>query len=330
MGHRLKSKVELFASNVQALKGTFVWKNVLLKRMAALLYAGKDERIDLNALRESHDLIKSKTGVFSYFRSNSMVTLSTLLSMHDDKQAQLDKTLAVYERMKEYRFWKGDYLVVAAYQIAENTREEKYDETIRRAKAFYDGMKAQHPFITGHSSYIFAALLGLSDMKIESGLMRIEGFYRAFKPHFRSGYSVQALAQVLALSAGDRDVEGRVLYLSDKFRQRNMRMDRQYILSSLGILSILPADLNGLVNDVIETYEQLRTKKGFGRWTVTKRELLMLSSALVCFDHIAEENNQLLTTTLSTSITNIIIAQQTAIAVAVATSSSAAASSGSS
>ncbi|MNW02436.1 hypothetical protein D3C71_1982170 [compost metagenome] len=82
------------------------------------------------------------------------------------------------------------------------------------------------------------------------------------------------------------------------------------------------------MQDISDTYESLRTKKGFGSWSITKQELLLLSAALVAYKQIDEVKSGVLTTALSTSLTNIVIAQQTAIAVA-ATSSAAAASSAS-
>jgi len=122
--------------------------------------------------------------------------------------------------MKKSKFWSSDYLVIAAYQIAEGTSEEKYTETIRRTKGFFDGIKAQHRFITGQDDYIFSALLGLSSIEIEDGLKQMEILYQALTPHFRSFGAVQTLSQVLTLGGKDADAVNRVLCLSDAFRQR--------------------------------------------------------------------------------------------------------------
>ncbi|MGI6169611.1 MAG: DUF4003 family protein [Christensenellales bacterium] len=92
------------------------------------------------------------------------------------------------------------------------------------------------------------------------------------------------------------------------------RKAKFYTLPSLGVLSMFPVHADRLSSEVVATYELLRTKKGSGRFSVTKQELLLLSSALVSFYYAGEAQNSLLTATLSTSITNIIVAQQTAIA----------------
>lgn len=329
MKEHLNANVELFTDNMQMLKGKFIWQNVLLKRLAALLYAARGERINMSALQESYELIKENTKMLSYFRGNSLMSIATLLSFHDDKKKQFAGTLTVYDQMKASKFRASDYLVIAAYQIAGGTDKDQYAVTIERTRVFYDGMKAQHRWITGQNDYIFAAMLGLSDIEIKSGLKQIEMLHRALKPHFRPADGVQALSQVLALGGEGRDMVSRVLDLSDKFRQRGMRLDRAYTLPSLGVLSLLPSSGDTLADEVIEVYELLRTKKGFGRWSVSKQELLLLSSALISYDYADKASNHLLTSALSTSLTNIIIAQQTAIAIMIATSSSAAASSGS-
>ncbi len=326
MNGHLRLKADLLASNMQMLKGKFVWQSILLRRLAALLYAARGSRINMRSLEESFNLIKEDTSWVSYFRGNSMMSVATLLSLNTNKRRQLANTLNVYEQMKKTRFWSSDYLVVAAYQIAEGTSEDKYAETIRRAKGFYDGMKAQHPFVTGQDDYIFSALLGLSSIEIESGLNRIEAFYRALKPHFNSFGGVQTLAQVLTLGGKDDDAVNRVLDLANAFKQRGMRLDREYNLPSLGVLSLLPTNNDTLVDDVIEVYELLRTKKGFGRWSVSKQELLLLSSALVAFEYADDAGDCVVASALSTSLTNIIVAQQTAVSVMIATSAATASS----
>lgn len=326
MNERNKSRLELFVTNTQEIKKNFILQNTLLKRLAALLYTAEDKVIDCDAIRESYELIKQNTGLFSAFRGNSAMSIATLLSLSSDKDVRLSDTLTVYDMMKEARFRASDYLVVAAYQIATNIESSKYSQTVERAKAFYHGMKGEHRFLTGQDDYIFAAMLGLSDVDIKIGVARMEELYDDLKPEFLSGNGVQALTQVLVLGNETAELGTRVLSLRDAFYQRSIRLDKEYTLSTLGVLSLLPADINTIVHDVTEAYEFLRTQKGFGKWGVSKQELLLLSAALVAYGNVDDMKSGILTTTISTSITNIIIAQQTAIAVAVASSAAAASS----
>lgn len=324
-------RLELFAQNAQAVKKEFKWRDAMLKRLAALLYAAQDRVIDLSAMRECHELIKKSTGWFSSFRGNSAMTVATLLSLRDDPGALLKSALKVYDMMKQARFRASDYLVVAACQIAAGAAKDKYAETVERAGAFYDGMKSGHWFLTGQDDYIFSAMLGLSDIDVSAGVERMERLFQSLRPEFHTGIGVQALTQVLVLGGG-ADIERRVLALRDALRSRRMKqLCQAYTLSSLGVLALLPLDTDEVVRQLEKTTELLRRQEGFGPWSfVAKQELLLLSAGLVALNSVDQMKRGVLDTVLSTSITNIIIAQQAALAAASAASASAAASSSSS
>lgn len=325
-------RLELFAQNAQTVKKEFKWQDAMLKRLAALLYAAEDRVIDLSAMRECHKLIKKSIGLFSSFRGNSAMTVATLLSLRDDPDGLLKNALKVYDMMKQARFRASDYLVVAACQIAAGAAEDKYVETVERARAFYDGMKSDHWFLTGQDDYIFSAMLGLSDVDVSAGVERMERLFQSLRPEFHTGIGVQALTQVLVLGGDGADLETRVLALRDALRSRRMKqLCQAYTLSSLGVLALLPLDTDEIVRQLEENSELLRSKKGFGPWSfVAKQELLLLSAGLVALNSVDQMKRGILDTVLSTSITNIIIAQQAAIAAAAAASASAAASSSSS
>ncbi|GAB1157828.1 DUF4003 domain-containing protein [Paenibacillus illinoisensis] len=324
------ARVELFVSNTQIIKKSFKWQNPMMHRLAALLYAGENKTADGEAIRQSHDLMKQNTNLFSVFRGNSAISIAAMLSLTTDQESKLADTLHVYDLMKQIKFRTSDFLAVAAYQIAAQAAPDQFQYTVERAKAFYDQMKAKHRFLTGQDDYIFAAMLALSDLDVESGVDRMEQLYRELKPEFSPGNSVQALTQVLVLGDDNPESSARVLALQEAFRKRNIRLDKTYTLSSLGVLSLLPVHQDTLVDQVQETFDWLRDQKGFGAWSITKQELLLFSSALVAVQHVENLRSGVLTTTLSTSITNIIIAQQAAMASAAAASAAAAASSSSS
>ncbi|KUP21489.1 DUF4003 family protein [Paenibacillus sp. DMB5] len=319
--------LDLFVSNTQLIKKAFAWKSGQINRLAALLYTADNKTIDTEAIRDSNELIKSSTGLFSTFRGNLSVCIAALLSLSGDQKTLLSDTLAVYDLLKERKLRASDFLVVAAYQIAANSAADQHQRIAERTRLFYDSMKEYHRFLTGQDDYIFAAMLALSDLEPERGAARMEQLYAELKPEFLSGNSVQALTQVLALGGDTPEAAARVLALRDAFRHRGIRMDKEYTLSSLGVLSLLPADDESLVQDISDTHDYLRTQKGFGSWSITKQELLLLSAALVSYKSIEDVKSGILTSALSTSLTNIVIAQQTAIAVAAASSAAATSSS---
>lgn len=330
MEPKTRQRLELFAGNVSAMRGEFVMRGTLLRRLSALLYAAEDKAVDPAAIHECFNLIKQSAGPFSSFRGDSALTIATLLSLRDQPSVLLDGAIRIYHELKQAKFRASSFLAIAAYQIAANAQPERYSAIVQRSRAFYEGMKQYHRFLTGQDDYIFSAMLGLSDIEVEAGVTKMERLFQRLRPEFHTGIGVQALVQVLALGKSADDAEARLFALRDALRQRHLKMEREYSLSSLGILSLLPMGSETIANELDETAQSLRAHKGFGSFSVTKQELLLLASGLVAMGFIDKASQGVVETSLFTSITNIIIAQQTAIAAAAGASSAAAASSSSS
>ena len=323
----MQNKLSLFVNNTQTIKKGFAWHNALTKRLAALLYARENKTIDYESIKNCHTLIKQNTGVFSMFRGNMALCVAALLSLSPDPRNLFDETLKVYDLLKSAKFFASDYLVISAYEIAAQTKPADYQNAVNRMRAFYDGMKAQHFFLTGQDDYIFAAMLGLSDLDAAAGIKRIAQLQERLKGEFWNKNSVQSLSQVLVLGGSDDKTVDRVLALRDALKDQNIRLDRTYTLPSLGVLALLPVEIGVIVRDINEAQRSLRAQKGFGIWSVTKQELLLLAAAVLAGNYAESTKDGVLTAVLSTSITNIIIAQQVAMLAAISASSAAASSS---
>ena len=319
-------RLKLFIDNANIVKKGFRWQKLQMRYMAALLYTAEDKVIDKEAIRQSYDMIKENTGLFSTFRGNTALATATMLSLSGEGERRFADTLHAYDLLKEARFWGSDYLVIAAWQIASNTSTGNFGNVVWKMRSYYDGMKRLHPLLTGSDDYIFAAMLGLSDVDAAIGVERMERLYRELKPEFFSGNGVQALTEVLVLGDQTAESMSRVLALRQTLRLSGLKMENQYTLPSLGILTLLSGTAEDIVRDVQETFWALRAQRGFGAWSVTKQELVLYASALVTYERMGALRNGLLTTALCTSITNIIIAQQAAMIAAASASSTAAAS----
>jgi hypothetical protein len=312
MPTQIQNKLALFTTNAQSIKKEFIWQNASMKRMAALLYAQEGKTIDYEAIRQCHELIKQNTGAFSTFRGKMALSLAALLSLSSNPQRLFGETLKVYDLLKSVKFRASDFLVIAAYEIARQADSIAYMDTINRMRAFYDGMKANRFFSTGQDDYIFAAMLGLSDLEIIHGTERIEQLNNRLRAEFRDKNSVQALAQVLVLGGPDETSVIRVLALRDAFRAQKVKMDKSYVLSSLGVLALLPPDPGSVVRDISEANSTLRAQKGFGAMSVSSQEILLYAAAIVAGEYACNVQDGVLAAALSTNIANIIIAQQAA------------------
>lgn len=302
----------MFAENAQAIRNEFTWQNPLTKRLAALLYAQANRRIDCDAIRRCHDLMKQNTGVFSTFRGNMALSVATLLSLSPDPAGLFRQTLAVYELLRAAKLRNSDYLVVAAYQIAAQTEPADYPYVVDRTRAFYDAMRALHFLQTGQDDYIFAAMLGLSRLDPVTGSDRVDRVFDRLRPDFRDKNSIQTLAQVLVLCGTDDLAITRIIALRDTLRGQKIELDRTFTLPSLGVLALLPVDPGVIARDIDHAQAFLRAQQGFGRLSVATQELLLYATGIVADGYARTFDQGVLTATISASITNIIIAQQTA------------------
>lgn len=327
MGYAGQNKIELFADNAQLIKKEFTWQNDMTKRLAALLYAQEGKKADCDAIRQCHTLIKQNTGAFSTFRGNMAMCVATMLSLSPNPDQVFTETLKLYDMLKGERFRASDYLAVAACHIAAQSRPSDYNNVVTRTRRFYDGMKADHFFRTGQDDYIFAAMLGLSNLDVESGIERVEQLYNRLKDEFWNKNSVQTLAQVLVLGNSDDNVVDRILALRDVLRAQKTKLDKTYTLPVLGILALLPVEIDTLAREISAAQDTLRTRKGFGPLSVTNQERLLFAASIIAGDYAENVKDGVLTATVSTSITNLIIAQQAAMIAAASSAAAAAASS---
>jgi len=328
MNHNITDRLALFVENVQAMRKGFIWQHAGTKRLAALLYALEGRNIDCDAIKESHSVIKSETGVFSMFRGNMSLFIAAMLSLDDGCKQRLADVTDVYDMLKAAKFRASDYLAVAAYLIVTDTDKQNYQITIERAKQFYDGMKKNNWFHIGQDDYIFSVMLGLSDIDIMAGTERIRELHQRLKPEFKmaGGNSVQTLSQMLTLGGKSDEALEHLLLLRNSLRSHKIKLDRAYTLPALGSLSLLPVEGSILVNDILESQSFLRTQKGFGSFSISTQELLLFSSAIISSVYVKEISDKIVAST-SVSIINIIIAQQIAMIVAVSIATTAAASS---
>ncbi|MCL2510320.1 MAG: DUF4003 domain-containing protein [Methanomassiliicoccaceae archaeon] len=326
MKHGTRWKLELFAENTRKAKKGLGLKSVMAKRFAALLYALEGKPLDHNAVMNAYAAMKAAAGVLSVFRGNTSIFIAAMSSLKGDPKVLFDRTSAVYDMMKDAGFWRSDFLAVAAYTVAANAEPKDYQATVDRMRTFYEGMKAQRWLFTGADDNIFAAMLALSGVDPKEGVERIGQFYILLGPGFLAKNSVLMLSQILVACEMPVQTADRVIALRDAFRERKIPLDRAYTLPLLGILAMLPVDVNTVVQDITEAQTHLREQKGFGVLSVQKQELLLYAASIVVSGYAEDVESGIVTATTATSITNMIIAMQVAMVVVAAAAANSAAS----
>ena len=330
MKDRLQEKLMVFAENSQKIRSDFPWQDGMAKRLVASVYAMGDRTLDSDAIRECHKMIKDEVGIFSSFRGNLSLYIASALSLYEQPEQLLSDMIQVYKLLKQEKFRSSDFLAATAFEIVANAKSENFALIVNETKEFFDQMKASHRLRVGGDDYIFAAMLALSDVSLHTGVEKLNHLYSQLRSEFgitTPGSSILALSQMLVLGESTDECVRNTLQLNEALRERKIRLDRTYVLPSLGVLGLLPIDKDIIINDLIAARDYLRDQKGFGALTVSDQELLLYSVSFVADSHKCDLEDSTTKANITANVTNIIIAQQVAMMAAIVAASTAAAAS---
>lgn len=310
MRNELQEQFNLFAKNSKLLENKFFWEWDTMKRTCALLYALQNKTIDYEAIKQSYKMINSKTGFVSYLNGRLAVVIACKLSLSDSPKHQLANTIMVYNKMKKLQFSSSDYLVYAAYSIAEQAEAQEYDAVIERTRAFYDGIKKHHRFLTCEDDYIYMAAFALTDEPVEDGIARAEEIFNILKPKYSATNETQGISLSFATHRNGLQLTKRLLQISDKFENAGLKMNKEENSSIMEILTLVPLDMDEIVSNVIEGFDYFKEEKTFGGWTAEKSEILLFTAALVaqsCASPSCEAGNTLITKVINRVITQAVM-----------------------
>jgi hypothetical protein len=314
MNETLVKRCELFVENYQKMRDGFKWETNLLLPLISMIYTGENSEIDTEYIKHCKTVIRQNAGVFSSFRSTTHLVAAAMISLEENPEEFFTKVQAAYRALKDEKFHGSDYLVIAALSIAKESEPYRYGDIAVRAREFYDLMKRDHPFLTSSSDYTYAVMLALSGLDAHKVMQEAENCYRFLKIDFHSSDAVQSLAHVLSIGeepAGDKCA--RVISIYDELRQRKNKFNVHTGLAALGVIALINGDVRKVAEDIIEVSEYLKTRKGFGIFSISKDQRLMLSSGLVSYDYVDAMKKNMMSMTLMNSITSILIAQHTAV-----------------
>lgn len=324
----MNSNIELFIKNSYDMKTAFKWDYRMIQMLSALIYSCEGKMVDTGRIKESKQIIKDNTGLFSNFKGNSSLVIATYLSLKEERESLFKRTVYIYDKLREAGFHGCEYLTIAAFNIANQCNDEECEEIIIKSRSIYEGMKKNHFLLTGSDDYIYATMLAMSNIDSDVLIKSHEEIYGVLKKNFFSGNGVQALSDVLVLSTDDRKaLIDRTMDIYNKFRDKGYKLSNSYMLPMIGIMALTGEDVQSIIDRVLEIYEYLKEQKGFGSFSLSKQERLMFAISLEVSDEVKRLNKGVLDSTLATSITNIIIAQQTAMIAASSSAACAAASS---
>ena len=317
----LKSLCNSFIESRDTIKETFFWGSSYIYPVAAAVFVDKRVTADRERLEMCGEILKENTGFFSNFRNYVKLPMISMMAVSGDPEEKLKKALAVYELLKQH-FFSSTYLPLASMTISDYVEPDHYEAVARRTRRIYDLMKQEHPFLTSGEDSVFAALLALSNASDEQIVLNTEQCFDILKPQFFSSNAVQSLSHVLALCEGEAEMKcDCAMELFYKLKDQGYKYGTGYELATLGVLAMLPADLETIADDIVQVAEFLAGQRGYGILGMTKRQRLMHAGLIVTSDYL-DQNTSMQAAAVSSTI-SLIIAQQTAMCAAIAAANAA-------
>ena len=326
MRQELQERCQLFIRNRDVMKEAIPFEYAGMHAVGAAIFTDQGKTAQPERLRECRKLLKSEEGLFSSFRSYSETIILAMMAAEEDPAYFLRKAQNMYQAFKDEKFWGSSFLSSAAAILARTVEEDSMEMVARKAKEIYGLMKQEHPFLTGQEDSVFAAMLALSPRTPEEITEETELCYEGLRERFHQGDSLQSLSHVLALAEGTPEEKcGKTIGLFDRFKEKGSKYGRGYELASLGVLALLPADLDQILDETLEVDEFLSGQKGYGILGHGRTTRLMHAGMIVSGDYVGAGEGKM-TGSVAGGLISSIIVQQAALCAAIAASSSAAAS----
>ena len=286
MRESLNQKCRLFIDNRDAVKSAFPMESSYMHAVCSSIISGEDRISDIQALKETRRMLKSRVNAFSNFRGACELPVVAILDVDSDPEWRLDKAIELYKSLKEH-FFTSEYLPMAAIILSGMTAQANVAE---RTKRIYDLMKKEHPFLTSSEDCVFAAMLAISPRSDEDLIRDVEICYNILKERFSDKNAVQSLSHVLTLADSEREGAADrcrdTIRLFDLLKEKKHKYGAGYELPTLGVLATLPCGVDETVSDLIAVSDFLKTQKGYGFFGFDRAQRMMHAAMIVASEHI--------------------------------------------
>ncbi len=316
MEQQLQERCQLFVENKNALDKGFTWDMATIMPVCAMLHAQKDQKVDVDKMKECRKLLKGKVGAFSNLRSYGELVLLSKMAMSDDPVVYLDKTIEAYAMIKKYKMSESAFTVLAAMVLADYADVARWEQILESAGRIYAQMKKDHPFLTGTEDVSFAVVMAMSELPEQWLMQEMEACYKALHKKFGATDGLQSLSHVLAMDREETMKKcEQILELDALFKEKKKRFDSNGIVMYAS-LRMMQVEKETLLADIIEVDDYLKQQKGFGAFSVDAHQRLMYATTLV-MNHYENQSENMQISMLN-NVVAAIIAEYTMMAAMIA------------
>ena len=285
MRESLKEQCEQFIANKDAIGSVFKWDDTHIISACSMMLKSNHTAENTSKIAEAKKIVEHETGVLSNFRGNVKIPVAMSLVETVSPEEKMTKIKANYEKLRKH-FSRTEYMALVSMILADMISETQVDDYAARGKKIYEMMKREHPFLTSSEDSVFAVLMAFSEKDNNQMIEDMEHCYGILKKSFSDSNAVQTVSQVLSLASGTSEEKcARVVELHQGLLRAGKKYGKNYELSVLAALSILPVNIKDVIGDIVEVDEFLSEKKGYGFFGMDKKTRLMHAAMIVSNDN---------------------------------------------
>ncbi len=264
MNIEIKNKLNRMAEYKDKFKDVFPWDNGVIKYIAAIIYSGMGEEIDIDRFNEMKKLINDNTKHFSAFRNSFQPLLAILLSFEKEPKELFLRMKDIAQLFKQEKIVNNAYTAAVCYYIASNAEPEDYQKIVICFKQLYKGIKKEYPLITGVDDYMYFAIMAIQGLDVHGTIERIVTINEKLQVCGMKKNELQALAlTVLLMEHDDENLLQKVIVMNDTLREKGVSLNSFGISASIAVLAELDEDSGSIVDVFLETVEYIKTLDGY-------------------------------------------------------------------
>ncbi|HHX79621.1 MAG TPA: DUF4003 family protein, partial [Acholeplasmataceae bacterium] len=175
----------------------------------------------------------------------------------------------------------------------------------------FQGMKENHLFLTSSRDYVIAGLMAMTESDSTYTLRKAENYYQNLKKKV----SINLLTTyILTFNEEPFNLENKLLKINNKLNEKNIKLQKRHVTPALGLLALIPAEIDEIVKNVESVYQQLLKYKMFNNLLVYKREVQFYAAIIVAWTYLVSEIEESLADNFKNLIIAVLIVSITAIA----------------
>jgi len=231
MTDSLRIQCELLTENQLILKKHFRFESAYMLQVVACIYASAKALADPDKIAAALSLIKSKTGVFSHFRSSTRIVLAAIISLDPEPEKLLDKVLDEYSKLKLH-FRTSTYLPLTACLLVKHGNANE-----KSIKEYFSSLKPLRPIFGLENDVVFATLYTVFGKASKYTVSDVEFYTKELSQKFPK-YSSKIAARILALGE-TRGLDERFCKLKELLDESNVKIGKGVEMASLAPFALL-------------------------------------------------------------------------------------------